>query len=496
MDSGPLSSFSSRTRWSIRLNVAVAILSFVTIVVLSNYLANRYFQRFDVGRRVVKELTPLTLRVLQGLTNRVEVIVLFSHKNDLYDPVVRLLRQYELHSPRVALEVVNYVRDPGRARAVERAYLQGTSEGGDRIIFASEGRVKVVGERALSEYKDAVQELLADQEVTRTGFRAEGEFTSAIFSVSDPNPKKAYFLSGHGEHDPTDGDGQAGYGRFARILAESNVELHLLQLGTESIPKDCQLLIMAGPVNRLPQGELDEIDAYLKRGGRVLALLRYNSIDARGFERTDLDLLLANWGIEVGRDMVVDHLQGRSSSREEVLVMEYGSHPVVNPLRNKARIRLAVPRSIGPRAAAEVDGPRVLPLLLTSPQARSHPVAGTSSPSAAASGRMFSLGVAAEKGSLQGVSDRGIPRLVVLGDSYCFGNQLIQDEANRDLARNCVNWLVSHDVWLEGIGPRPMDEYRLSLSGGELRAIRWTLLAGLPGAALTLGMMTRLRRRS
>jgi hypothetical protein len=85
---------------------------------------------------------------------------------------------------------------------------------------------------------------------------------------------------------------------------------------------------------------------------------------------------------------------------------------------------------------------------------------------------------------------------VVLGDSLCFGNTLIQDEANRDFARNCVNWLVSHDVLIEGIGPRPIDEYRISMTNGERRAVQWTLLAGLPGAVLVLGWFTWLRRRS
>jgi hypothetical protein len=119
------------------------------------------------------------------------------------------------------------------------------------------------------------------------------------------------------------------------ILRESNIQPNLLQLGTESIPRDCRLLIIAGPVNRIPRNELDEIDAYLKRGGRVLVMLGYHSIDHRGIELSDLDLLLDDWGVNVGRGNVVDTRNGRSNSREDVLVMEYGTHPIVNPLRGK-----------------------------------------------------------------------------------------------------------------------------------------------------------------
>lgn len=492
-------SFSSRLRWGIRAHVAVSSVALLAILLMVNYLAARRPIRWEAESRAVRELNPLTLRVLQGLTNDVSVVALFSHQNALSQPVIRLLRQYALHSSKIRLEVVNHLRDPGRARAIEKLYQQDGSDKGDRVIFAANGKTKVVGERALSEYKDATQEILDGRDVTRTGFRGEVEFTSAVYSVTDPHPVKAYFLAGHGENDPTDVESQAGYGRFVRILIESNVEAASLQLGTETVPKDCQLLIIAGPLNRIPPGELEEIDTYLKRGGRLLVLLRNESLDrATGSERSGLYQLLTNWGITTGSNQILDHLNGRSSSREEVLVMDYGSHPVVDPFRHRTRIRLALPRSIEPRFAsgAGVDAPRITELLRTSPEAIAIPAGGLHSNRVASASRAYALAVAAEKGSLQGISDRGIPRLVVIGDSHCFGNLLIQDEANRDFARNTINWLLSKDVQLAGIGPRPMDEYRISLTTREMNTIRWVLLAGLPGAALVLGWFVWLRRRS
>ena len=60
---------------------------------------------------------------------------------------------------------------------------------------------------------------------------------------------------------------------------------------------------------------------------------------------------------------------------------------------------------------------------------------------------------------------------------------------------NAVSWLLDRPQAL-AIGPKPLREYRLHLTGSQLRTLRWTLLAGLPGAVLLLGFVVWFRRRS
>jgi ABC-type uncharacterized transport system involved in gliding motility auxiliary subunit len=105
-----------------------------------------------------------------------------------------------------------------------------------------------------------------------------------------------------------------------------------------------------------------------------------------------------------------------------------------------------------------------------------------------------SLMVAVEK-SVPGVQ-RGSTRLVVIGDSSLWGNQLIDVKANSELASSAANWLVNQTVLLGEIQPRPIHTYKLAMSRAQLRSVQWLLLAGLPGTVLLLGVLVWVRRRN
>jgi hypothetical protein len=110
----------------------------------------------------------------------------------------------------------------------------------------------------------------------------------------------------------------------------------------------------------------------------------------------------------------------------------------------------------------------------------------------------FPLIVAVEHGSIKNVStERGVTRILVLGDSLCFDNQLIDTEANHYFANAAINWLVDRpQMLLAGIGPRPIKEYKLLLTSGQMKKLQWILLAGMPGSILLIGGLVWLRRRS
>jgi ABC-type uncharacterized transport system involved in gliding motility auxiliary subunit len=90
---------------------------------------------------------------------------------------------------------------------------------------------------------------------------------------------------------------------------------------------------------------------------------------------------------------------------------------------------------------------------------------------------------------------RGHTRMVIVGDTYLFGNYLIDGGANRDFLGYAVNWLANRATLLQNIGPHPVTEYRLNLSVAQKREVNWILLAGLPGAILVLGGLVSFVRR-
>ena len=110
--------------------------------------------------------------------------------------------------------------------------------------------------------------------------------------------------------------------------------------------------------------------------------------------------------------------------------------------------------------------------------------------------RSYPLMVAVEQKPVPGVANpRGTTRMIVAGDSFFLDNQMIESAANRDFAGYAVNWLLDRTVLLNGIGPRPVTEFRLTMTRDQQKSVRWLLLGALPGAVLVFGWMVWLARR-
>jgi hypothetical protein len=104
--------------------------------------------------------------------------------------------------------------------------------------------------------------------------------------------------------------------------------------------------------------------------------------------------------------------------------------------------------------------------------------------------------VAVEQKPVPGVANpRGTTRMIVAGDSFFLNNRQIESLANRDFAGYAVNWLLDRTVLLDGIGPRPVTEFRLTMTRDQQKTVRWLLLGALPGAVLLFGGLVWLARR-
>ncbi len=197
---------------------------------------------------------------------------------------------------------------------------------------------------------------------------------------------------------------------------------------------------------------------------------------------TGLAPILAHWGVNTLPDVVQEHDPKNTTSGEDVVIYNFSSHPVVNPLTGLA-LELVLPRPIGVVDSQNqaADAPNVEALVYSSPQS-------TLVGDPAAPPRAYPLMVAVEQKAVPGVaSTRGNTRMVVVGDSFFLDNQMIAAAANRDFAGYAVNWLLNRTTLLKGIGPRPVTEYRLLLTQAQQVNVRWLLLGALPGAVLLFG---------
>ncbi len=492
----PPASFSPMRRLGIGVSVLLSVLAAFALVLMVNYLAVRHFKRYQWTSDDRYQLSAPTKRVLEAVTNEVKVTVLFDRNEAVFGLISGLLKEYSYACPKVRIETVDYLSDPSRAGLVIAKY-QLPQSNADQVIFDANGRTKVVRATELSDY-DWTGLLAGGKEVTRNAFKGEALFTSAIAGLLEARPPTAYFLQGHGEHNPANDDAKFGYSVFSHFLEQKNISAKTLRLlsGGE-IPEDCQLLIIAGPQDPLERAELEKIGKYLNQGGRLLGLLSYYR-SSRG--PTGMEKLMSDWGVTLGEDAVKD--PPNTVTGYDLMCTNFAAHATVKQLQAR-RLYLVAARSVWPPrgAAPSADAPRVQTLFATGP-------AGYTASALASDGTPkvnpardrqgpIPLAVAVEKGSIQGVrADRGSTRIIVVGESVFLGNETIVKAANLEFASLAINWLLDRAEHLGGIAPKPIKEYRILLTRSQMTQVRWVLLGALPGAVLLAGFLVWMRRRA
>jgi hypothetical protein len=488
-------SFSSGRRWRIGLNVCVSIVSALALVIMVNYLAARHFVRGDWSNNNPHKLSALSLHLLQSMTNQVKITVFFDKEASLFSSVSTLLNEYKLASRRIQVDYIDYLRNPGAAQLIKERYkLVGEDMDRNLVIFDS-NKAKVVYEKELSDLDISRVVSGESKEVKRSTFKGELLFTSAILNVIDNRRPKAYFVSGHNELDPGNPNPK-GFSKMADLCETLNIERDKVTLGKNSIPADCDLLVLAGPERKLLREELEELNRYLEQGGRFFLLL--NNLD-----RTGLETVLSAWGVRVGDDLVFDAKSPSNiSSDQTIIVTNYltSSHPIVKPLL-RSQLRIYLPRSVSqqPSSKQDPDSARVSELAASSENgvAMANIKDGVAYPDPLHDKRGAIPFIAAvEKGSVQGISaDKGATRLVVAGDSLFLSNMMLDFSANRDFAVLAINWLLDRTQLMGGIAPRPVKEFQLVMTPYQMTATRWFLMAGMPGGVMLIGLVVWWRRR-
>ena len=476
-DEQQLASFSPTVRRVISRRVILSAVTAAVCVVLANLLALRNPAQIVLTQSADHSLSPLTKNVLRSLTNEVRAVVLFDRQADLFEPVKNLLTEYERTSPKLKLEFIDIARDPTRAEAVQQELKMSVNSPENRVIFAANNTAKAISQSELSILD--FSEFINTREARRTHFVGEQLFTSAIAAVTQGRQTKVGFVIGHGEHKASDTGGQWGYSKFANILQQKDLHLQEIPLtGTNSIPVDCRMLIVAGPRTPYSRDELAKLREFVGTGGSLFTLFNFYSLQ----RPTGLENFLADYDFEIGFNQVSDSKNEQSGQGGLLLVDDLGSHPITKPILG-SRLQMLLPRSVGfPEAENDVSPPGSI-------------LAHSSDAGQAVGQIQGNKGSVEREGKIPLIAAKlhandGQPpaRLVVAGDSLFLGNSAIEAGANRDFASLAVNWLLEREHLL-AIAPRTVTEYRIDLSRAEMTSITWLLLLVLPGGTLGLGLL-------
>jgi hypothetical protein len=477
-------SFYAARKWGMALHVVFLCLVVLSVVVMVNYLSRDFYLRSHWSSRTKWVLSPRTVQFVAALTNRVHVTVYFRKEDQIYSTIDELLKEYVGINHRIEIEKVDYLRDPAAAQKIKTTYKLGSAGEKDLVIFDSGGNVFPVDGNMLSD-KD-IEVLQGDKAPSYrkkiVGFRGETMFTGALMRVTDPRRRKAYMLQGHGEHRIDGTQEHFGYLKFASAVGRNCVQVEPLSLlGTNPVPSDCDLLIIAGPTVAMAESELEKIDHYLDKGGRLLALFNADSAQ----KEIGLEKILAKWDVSIGKFVVCDPDHSLSHG-SDIVPSIYTRHSMINPLVGM-NLGLIQPRPLRAVEDKRADAPKVEEVALTSDNAF---VEGDPSHKP----HRFGLIVTVEKGAIEGVTG-GTTRIVVVGDSNFLSDAAIDAGVNADFVDCAVNWLLDRPELLKGVGAKNVTTYVLKMTNSEMQVAQVVLLGAMPGSVLALGLLVWFSRR-
>ena len=247
-----------------------------------------------------------------------------------------------------------------------------------------------------------------------------------------------------------------GYSGFASALVTEGYQIHqFVGAATTAIPDEVAAVIWIAPERPLPAETLAALDAYLARGGRLVALLEPGP--AGGLED-----VLSRWGIEPMGGVVVDPASATVDGCVPglcPLVYAYASnHPIARGLDDTRMSFFRGARAFRLRKPDVED--LLVAVALASPRSWIEPDLAALSrhgpPTRAPSetGDYHNLLVA---GSYP--RDGRETRIVAIGDTDIASNHDLRALYNLDLVLNAVHWAAAHEP---AITLRP----KVAVSGG------------------------------
>jgi ABC-type uncharacterized transport system involved in gliding motility auxiliary subunit len=459
-------------------NYVISIVLVIVVVAGLNYLGQKQSKRFDLTAGGQYTLAPQTTRILDNLTENVDIKAFFPGGD--HGPLRELLIEYRTISNNIRYEFIDPDRQPEIARrydvAVYGTYtnpLTGSSVKFGTVIISFGDRIEKIEKRA-----DEIR---------------EEDLTNALIKLGRTETKRVYFVQGHGEKDPLNIE-QSGYSLALDALESQGYEVGTVNLAREgAVPDDAAVLVMAGPTTEPFPAEMGFINDFLtgEAGGLLLMIDPTPSPSLQGF--------LENWGIRPDNNLVLDvsgagRLMGAGPSIP--LVADYENHPITD--RFNAMTFFPLTRSIQP-AEAIPEEVTVEILLHSNPNSWGETDLDTTEfifdPETDLPGPL-PLAVAAsreiESGSEESAPAKG--RMVVVGTSNFAINGYFQHQGNGNLFLNMISWLAQDDD-LISIRPRPVEDRRILLTQDQLVRVRNLTVFLLPGIPLVIGIVVFIYRR-
>ncbi len=459
-DAGSLGRFRTGRAARFALSTGLLAAAVIGLVVAASVAASHHPTTWDFTKNHIFTLSDESLKTLRELDRDITVLCFYRRLDPQRAQLEALLKRYADETPHFHYQLIDPLKSPELVRQ------HAISEHAARIVLTGgtvEVRVREPNEQGL---------------------------TNGLIKATRGGRRTVYYTQGHGEPDVSRDD-NAGYAEAARALRLEGLELAPLSLlEMPGVPPDASSVQIVSPTRAFAASEVDALKRYLDEGGRLAVFLE-PGVDA------GLDGLLAEWGTEVGNDLVMDAAAGRlPGGTPTTAIVQVLAGP--ETIRGVQAAALPAARSLAIRSGA---ARQPTPLLLTGEASWSETTVGEGEAANARFDRgekkgplLAALAVTEPLADAAGKRSREA-RLVVFGDGQFFDDQHLHLLQNRELYVNVTDWQASL-LDPVTIRQRSRDAGNLFISQKKLARIRFLTIDVLPVGLTAIGLAIWLVRRS
>ena len=447
----------------------------VGIVLVINFLSNELHLRLDFTETGQYTLSKATLDILKDLEEPVTVKAYFSKdlpanigktRDDFQD----LLIEYASRSNgMIAYEFIN----PGESESTEK---EATQNGIQPVMINVREKDQVKQQKA---FLGAAISLGEKKEVipfVQPGTAMEYALSTAIKKISVENKPVVGFLQGNGEPPLSE---------MSQALEQLSILYDVKEVNLDSldVPLEIKTLAIVRPTDTIPPLQVQKLDAFLARGGRLLVAI--NRVEGHLQESygmpltTGLETWLSKMGITIQEAFVVDakcgsvnvqQQQGFFTMQTQVsfpylpMMAKFASHPISKGLER------VIFEFVSPINYAGDTSRRFTPLVFSSEQSSAQMAPLRFDINKQWTQADFPERNIAVAGVLEGrLSGNANARMVVIGDGDLVVNGPQQGQQPRRLQPDNVSLFVNSVDWLsddtglielrtKGVTSRPIHE--------------------------------------
>jgi len=438
---------------------AVYLLIVFAVVGLVNFLAQRYNKSFDTTASKRFTLSDQTTKIARELKQ--DISITYWDRPTQFQAARDLLDRYQNLSTKINVRFMDV--DKNRTQAIAAG-------------VKSFGTVQIEAGTKRQEAKGLTEE----------------EVTGAMVRALKSGERLACFTLGSGEHSIDDAD-RGGLAQVKTLLENNNYKTQTLKmLEKPEVPKDCMVVVVAGPTRDYLPPQIDALKKFIEGGGRGLFMLDPPLQFARQEtdENTAFLNVLKEWGVTLDQNLVLDTSgvgQIFGLGPEVPLVTTYSTHPIVKVMKEMPSA-LPIVRSLQVANGAKTTVEKLMETSSSS-FATANLKSAEIKPSSNDKKGPFVLGAA---GTYNGEGTKGL--FVVTGSSTWATNSFLRVNGNRDLFMNTMNWLSS-DEDLISIRPKEPEDRRISMTRSQIMMMFYSSVVGIPLLIVAAGLSVWWKRR-